>query len=103
MHERHVYHGDLKPVNVLVWREEGRVRFSLVDLDAARIRRRSSSSLAVRDLGQLDSYLRREATAGERRRFLRLYAKGWPRDRRRRLLHAVRKESSRREARRCGG
>lgn len=104
MHLRGVYHGDLKPVNILVQGDGGCQRISLVDLDSARFRRRYSWSLAMRDLAQLDSYLRREATAAERRTFFRLYAAGWPRRQRRSFLEAVARRSSwRDEVRRRAG
>lgn len=103
MHHRHLYHGDLKPVNIIVTGEDGCRGLSLVDLDRARIRRRRSWSLAVRDLAQLDSYLRKDTAGAERRGFFRLYASGWPRGARRRFLAAVVRESNRRMERRCAG
>ncbi|MCZ6692252.1 MAG: hypothetical protein O7H41_21935 [Planctomycetota bacterium] len=103
MHRRHVYHGDLKPVNILVRADIDCLRLSLIDLDAARIRRRFSWSLAVRDLGQLDSYIRPEAPGYERRRFFALYTAGWSRADRRRFLAGVIRESDRKGARRCAG
>lgn len=103
MHHRRVFHGDLKPVNILARQVGDGREISLVDLDAARIRRRFPRTLAARDIGQLDSYLRREAQAWERRAFFRRYAAGWSRRHRRRFLSAVIRESARREGRRCGG
>ena len=101
MHQRHVYHGDLKPGNVLLRDEEDCRRLSLIDLDAARVRRRFSLRLAARDLAQLHSYLGSASTAAEQRRFLALYAYGWPRRQRRTLLRWTLGESRRREERRC--
>ena len=101
MHLRHVFHGDCKPANILVREEEDCRKISLLDLDAARLRRRYSLRLATRDLAQLDSYLRDETTGAERRTFFRLYTFGWPRSTRRAFLERIRAESRRRRERRC--
>lgn len=64
MHREHLYHGDLKSVNIFLRKGEGRLDFSVIDLDGAK--RGSSFSLnrTAKDLSALLAYM--APWAGER-------------------------------------
>ncbi|MDQ7780501.1 MAG: lipopolysaccharide kinase InaA family protein [Planctomycetota bacterium] len=74
VHERGVYHGDLKANNVLVGeREGGETVFSVLDIDRVRIVRRVSNDMRVTNLAQLNASLPAGLTRADRLAAFRAY------------------------------
>jgi tRNA A-37 threonylcarbamoyl transferase component Bud32 len=73
LHARGLYPQDLWPRNILVQPEGNRWRFVLVDLDRVRSYAEVSWRRRLKNLVQIERSLGREASDGERLRFLRAY------------------------------
>lgn len=98
LHGHGLYHGDLKPLNVLVHafteRGEPRFRFLLLDLDALHVGRRLTWRRRVKNLAQIADFVASFLPQVKRTHFVRfvrsyLAASVFRRDVRRRLYHDV--------------
>jgi hypothetical protein len=76
MHDKEIFHGDLKAGNVLVRGGSGRPEVVLLDLDAVRFRRRLSWHQRALNLAQLDASLSPAVGPRDRLRFLATYGRG---------------------------
>ena len=75
MHRFGLLHGDLKWNNIMVWRDNGRLRVILVDFDGSRQLRHPSRRQADRDLRRFLSDLRRyDPTGIWENRFMRAWS-----------------------------
>lgn len=79
MHDRGVFHGDLKANNVLIeGGGEKPAKVMLVDLDGVKFRRSVTTDQRARDLARLDASLQHLFTPRERLRFFNLYKRNCP-------------------------
>ena len=77
LHEKGVYHADLKSTNILVQElPDGAWRFSFIDLDRVAFRDSLSFQERANNLAQINSSISRRAGAKERLNFFFFYAKG---------------------------
>jgi serine/threonine protein kinase len=92
LHDRGIFHGDLKANNVLVGRREGGdFVFSLLDLDRIRIVEKVPETLRVRNLAQLNASIPGALTRADRMAGFRAYWRCWAGTRQatRRIVGAV--------------
>jgi len=77
LHEKGVYHADLKSTNILVQELPGAAwRFSFIDLDRVALRDSLSFQERANNLAQINASISRLAGAKERLKFFFFYAKG---------------------------
>ncbi len=77
MHERGIYHADLKSNNILVEeREDGGWRFYIIDLDRVRFDHAVPFEKRVNNLAQINASVADCMTVRDRLKFFRIYAAG---------------------------
>jgi tRNA A-37 threonylcarbamoyl transferase component Bud32 len=78
MHEKGIYHADLKSNNILVGEEADSWRLHVVDLDRLRCGRRLSFAERANNLAQINASVAACITPADRMLFFRHYAQGTP-------------------------
>jgi tRNA A-37 threonylcarbamoyl transferase component Bud32 len=78
MHDKGIYHADLKSNNILVCEEADAWRLYVVDLDRLRCRRRLSFEERANNLAQINASVAACITPADRMLFFRHYAQGTP-------------------------
>lgn len=78
MHEKGVYHADLKSNNVLVREDAGGWTFYIIDLDRIRFKEHLSFKERANNLAQINASIADCITPAERLLFFKLYAQGTP-------------------------
>lgn len=93
LHQKNIYHNDLKEANIIVREQEGMRRYYFTDLERVSLRRRLSRRRRVKNLVQIDRTLGRTFSRGRRLCFLREYLQdcfGDKVERRRWILRIIR-------------
>jgi tRNA A-37 threonylcarbamoyl transferase component Bud32 len=77
LHEKGVYHADLKSTNILVREEEPRMwRFYFIDLERVKFKKNLTFRDRANNLAQINASIASCMTARDRLKFFRFYAKG---------------------------
>ena len=96
LHSAGIFHGDLRPNNILIQHRENEIHFYFLDNERNRLFRKIPVNLIQKNLIQINMILSSCMTLTDRLRFFRAYEKEFPRfspGERKRLLKIIHKKS----------